>query len=94
VKSPFTNHPIQQLNRILLLFWGQMRIALGHGQRLVAQQFLQLPNVHSPHGQMAGVGVPEIVKPEVRDPCLPARRSEAVLYIPDVAALPIPENIA
>ena len=37
---PFPNHSIQQLNRILQLLRGQMRIALRHCQRFVAQQFL------------------------------------------------------
>ncbi len=35
-----TNHPIQQLNRVLQLFWRKVGIALRHEQGLVAQQFL------------------------------------------------------
>ncbi len=71
-----------------------MGIALVHGQCLVAQQVLQYPRVHAAHDQMRGVGVPQIVEPEVRDARLPASRSEAVLNVLDVPAVPIPENIA
>ena len=34
--------------------------------------------MHSPHGQMTGVGVPQVVESEVRNARFPARRSEAV----------------
>ncbi len=59
----------------------------------MAQQFLQGPNMHSPHGQMRSVGVPQVVEPEVRD-AFSACRSEAVLNVPDVSSVPIPENVA
>jgi hypothetical protein len=36
----------------------------------------------------------QVMEPEVRDTRLPASRSEAVLNIPDVPAIPIAENIA
>jgi hypothetical protein len=35
-----TNHPIQQLNRILQLLRRKMGIALGHDQGLMTQQLL------------------------------------------------------
>lgn len=43
---------------------------------------------------MRGVGMPKIVEPKVGYARLLARRSEAVLNVPDVPAVPIPENIA
>ncbi len=64
-----------------------MGVALRHGQGLVAQQFLQSPNVHAPHGQMAGVGVAQVVEPEICDPRLPARRCKGMLDVPDVPAV-------
>jgi len=78
---------------VLQLFRRKVGITLGHGQCFVTQQFLQCSNVHAPHCQMAGVGVPQIVEPKIRNARLPARRSEAVHYIPDVPAVPIAENI-
>ncbi len=72
---------------------GKMGISLGHGQRFMAQQFLQGPNVHSLRGQMTGVGMAQIVEPKITDASLSACRSEAVLNIPDVPPVPIPENI-
>ena len=57
----------------------------------MAQQFLQRPDMHAPHGQMAGVGVPQVVEPKISDACLPASRSEAMLNVRD--GLAIAENI-
>jgi hypothetical protein len=71
-----------------------MGIPLRHGQRFVAQQFLQRPDVNSPHGQMAGVGVPQVVEPKIINPRLSASRGEAMLNVPDVPAVPIAEKIA
>ena len=70
-----------------------MRVALSHGQCLMAQQFLQGPNVHALHGQMRSVGMTQVVEPEVNDARPPARRSEAMLDIPHVPAVPVSENI-
>jgi len=64
-----------------------MGIALGHCQGLVARQFLQRPDVHSPHGQMRSVGVPKIVEPEICDPRIPARQCKGMLDVPDVPAV-------
>ena len=52
---------------VLKLFGRKVGIALRHRQRFVAQKFLQRPDVHPPHSQMTGVGVPEVVKPEIRN---------------------------
>jgi hypothetical protein len=51
----------QQLERILQLFRGKVGIALGHDQGLMTQEFLQCLDVDSPHGQMAGASVTEVV---------------------------------
>ena len=37
--------------------------------------------------------MPQIVEPKITDARPPARRSEAMLYIPNVPAVPIAENI-
>jgi hypothetical protein len=51
-------------------------------------------DVFPPHGQMRSAGVAQVMEPEVRDARFPACRREAVLGVPDVAAVPILENIA
>jgi hypothetical protein len=53
-----------------------------------------MPECEPPHDQTAGIGVPQVVEPEVRDARLLARRSEAMLNIPDVPGVTIPENIS
>jgi len=35
---------------------------------------------------MAGIGVPQIVEPKISDARLPARRSKAMLDVPDMSA--------
>ena len=71
-----------------------MRVALRHRQGLMAHQFLQCPDVHSPHSQMRSISMPQVVEPKISDARLLACRSEAVFDIPDVVAVPISENIA
>jgi len=74
---------------VLKLFGRKVGIVLRHRQRFVAQQFLQRPNVHSSHCQMAGAGMPQIVKPEIRNARPFACRCEAVFDIPHVPTVTI-----
>jgi hypothetical protein len=44
-----------------------MSVPLGHGDRLVAEDFLQYIEVASGHNKLAGERVPEVVKVQISE---------------------------
>src|SRR5262249_22638398 len=56
---------VEALNSIELVCWREMRVAQRHRQRLVAQQFLNCPQVDTKHHEPTRESVAEAVAGEV-----------------------------